>query len=247
MSGFSILATVAGFACPGNADAASISLGAASSFAVLGGQTVTNTGPSVITGDLGVSPGSSITGFPPGVVVGGSLHASDPLALQAQADLTDAYNALTALAGSGIAIGASLGGVTLSPGVYTIAADATLTGTLTLDAGGQTNPLFVILFSGTLTTATGSQMTLINGANADNVFFRLDTATLGTSSSISANVLALNSITANTGTSINGRLLARNGAVTLDTNVVTVPAAVPEPSVAVLGALGLLALARRKR
>jgi hypothetical protein len=200
--------------------AAPVPLGTADSFAVLAGTTVTNTGPSVITGDLGVSPGSAVTGFPPGVVVG-TVHAADVVAGQAQTDLTTAYNNA---AGQGPAspVVADLGGQTLAPGVYNSAIGLGLTGTLTLDAAGDPNATFVFQAGSTLVTASASAVQLINGAQACNVFWQVgSSATLGTNSSFVGNILALTSATVTTGTVVNGRVLARNGAVTLDTNTIS--------------------------
>ncbi|MER5646828.1 ice-binding family protein [Streptosporangium sp. NPDC002524] len=195
-------------------------LGTVTSYAVLGGSAVTNTGPSVLTGDLGVSPGSAITGFPPGLVVG-AVHAADAAAAQAQADLTTAYNnAAGQVADATLAT--ELGGATLTPGTYNSALGTfQITGELTLDAQGDPNAVFIFQAASTLITASASTVNLINGAQACNVFWQVgSSATLGTGSSFVGNILALTSITATTGAVIDGRLLARNGAVTLDTNTV---------------------------
>ena len=198
-----------------------VNLGTANSFAVLAGSTITNTGPTTINGDIGVSPGSAITGFPPGIV-SGTIHATDAVALQAQTDLTIAYNdaagrePVTVVAGD-------LVGLTLVPGVYKSASSLLLTGTLTLDAQGAPNAVFIFQMGSTLTTASASNVNLINGAQACNVFWQVgSSATLGTNSNFTGDILALTSITANTGAKVNGRLLARNGAVTLDTNTITI-------------------------
>ncbi|WP_436762874.1 ice-binding family protein [Streptosporangium sp. V21-05] len=196
-------------------------LGTVTSYAVLGGSAVTNTGPTVLTGDLGVSPGSAITGFPPGLVVG-AVHAADAAAAQAQADLTTAYNnAAGQVADATIAT--ELGGATLTPGTYNSALGTfQITGELTLDAQGDPDAVFIFQAASTLVTASASTVNLINGAQACNVFWQVgSSATLGTGSSFAGNILALTSITATTGAVIDGRLLARNGAVTLDTNTVT--------------------------
>src|SRR5687768_6688062 len=195
------------------------SLGTAQSFAVLAGSTVTNTGASVITGDLGVSPGSAVTGFPPGVVIG-TIHAADAVALQAQNDLTTQYNALTAAACSANLTVQDLGGMTLTSGVYCFDSSAQLTGTLTLNAQGNPNATFIFKTGSTLTTASGSSLLLINGGNPCGVAWRIgSSATLGTTTSFIGNLIALTSITLTTDASIiGGRALARNGAVTLDNN-----------------------------
>ncbi|MFD5032536.1 ice-binding family protein [Streptomyces sp. NPDC058405] len=190
------------------------------SFAVLAGTTVTNTGPSVVTGDLGVSPGATITGFPPGVV-NGATHAADATALQAQADLTVTYNRAAALPPDST-ISGDLGGLTLAPGVYNAASTLALTGTLTLDAAGDANAAWVFQIGSTLTTASASSVLLVNGAAARNVVWQVGTfATLGTGSAFVGTILALTSITVTTGATIDGQVLARNGAVTLDTNTIT--------------------------
>ena len=198
-------------------------LGTAESFAVLGGQTVTNTGSSVITGNVGVSPGSAVTGFPPGIVIGGTIHAADAVAAQAQSDLTTAYNSLQALPFDVNLTGQDLGGLFLMPGVYNFDTSAQLTGVLTLDGAGNSASRFVFQIGSTLTTASNSAVLLINGANANNVFWVVgSSATLGTNTVFAGNILALTSITLNTGASITcGRALARNGSVTLDSNTIT--------------------------
>jgi type VI secretion system secreted protein VgrG len=197
------------------------SLGSAQSYAVLGGSTVTNTGSSVITGDLGVSPGLAVTGFPPGLVVSGTIHAADAAALAAQDSLTTAYNSLVSQACTQDLTGQDLGGLTLTPGVYCFSTSAQLTGTLTLNALGDANAVFIFKIGSTLTTATGSSVVQINGANLCNTFWQVgSSATLGTTTTFVGNILALTSITLTTGASVAGRALARNGAVTLDTNTV---------------------------
>jgi hypothetical protein len=209
---------------------AQVSLGTAQNFGVLGGSTVTNTGPTVVTGQLGVSPGSAVTGFPPGVVVGGSIHSNDAVAMQAQNDLTTAYNAAAGLPCGTNLTGQDLGGLVLTSGVYCFATSAGLTGTLTLNMQGNPNALFVFQIGSTLTTASGSSVLLINsgGACPTNVFWQVgSSATLGTGSSLQGDILALTSITLTTGSTTSGRTLARNGAVTLDTNTVGACALAP--------------------
>ncbi|HUP82647.1 MAG TPA: ice-binding family protein [Candidatus Limnocylindria bacterium] len=210
------------FALTGNVAASSaVGLGTADAFAVLGGSTVTNTGPSVINGDLGVSPGSAVTGFPPGIV-NGTIHAADATAAQAQADLTTAYNNAAGQACDTDLTGQDLGGLTLTAGVYCFSSSAGLTGTLTLNAQGNSGALFIFQIGSTLTTASASRVRLINGARPCNVFWQVgSSAVLGTTTSFVGNIMALTSITMTTGATLQGRALAQNGAVTLDTNVIT--------------------------
>jgi Ice-binding-like/IPTL-CTERM motif len=197
------------------------SLGTAQTYAVLGGSTVTNTGSSVITGDLGVSPGSAVIGFPPGLVSAGTIHAADAAALQAQNDVITAYNNLTGQACTADLTGQDLGGLTLTPGVYCFSTSAQLTGTLTLNAQGNPAAVFIFKMGSTITTASNSRVVLSNGGQTCNVFWQVGTsATLGTGTAFAGNILALASITLTTGAQVIGKTLARNGAVTLDTNAV---------------------------
>ena len=219
-----LLAIAASLAlCVASIEAEAQILGTAETFGVLGGSAVTNTGPSVITGNLGVSLGSAVTGFPPGMVVGGTIHAGDAFSALAQAGVTTAYNTLFALPTSpgGDLSGQDLGGLVLGPAVYAFQASAQLTGTLTLDGQGNSAAQCVFKIGSTLTTASNVAGLLINGANANNENWAVGSfATLGTNTSFVGNIVALTSITLNTGASIVcGR--ARNGAVTLDNNVIT--------------------------
>lgn len=208
------------------------SLGSAASFAVLGASTVTNTGSSVVTGDLGVSPGTAVTGFPPGSIASGTLHSADASAGAAQNSLTTAYNALASQACNQDLTGQDLGGKTLTPGVYCFSSTAQLTGTLTLNAQGDTSAVFIFKIGSSLTTASGSSVVVINAGSLCNIFWQVgSSATLGTSTSFAGNILALTSITLNTGASVTGRTLARNGAVTLDSNAVTAACTTGTPPV----------------
>ena len=210
-------------------DAQAQLLGTAEDFGVLAGTTVTNTGPSVIMGNIGVSPGSAIVGFPPGIVVPpGTIHAGNAVAAQAQVDLTTAYNTLMGLPSQVNLTGQNLGGLVLLPAVYSFATSAQLTGVLTLNGQGNSASQFVFQIGSTLTTASNSAVLLINGANGNNVYWAVgSSATLGTNSVFTGNIVALTSITLNTGASLTcGRALARNGAVTLDNNTITLCAPV---------------------
>jgi hypothetical protein len=196
-------------------------LGTAQSFAVLGGSTVTNTGATVVDGNLGVDPGLSITGFPPGLVHG-TIHAGDAVALQAQNDVTTAYNTLAGQALTKDLTGQDLGGMTLVAGVYRFSSSAQLTGALTLDAQGDTSSVFVFQIGSTLTTASNSSVLVINGGQDCNVFWQVgSSATLGTTTAFKGNILALASITLNTNANLIGRALARTAAVTMDSNDVS--------------------------
>jgi uncharacterized repeat protein (TIGR01451 family) len=200
-------------------------LGTASAYAVLAGSTVTNTGATAIFGNVGVSPGSAITGFPPGVVSGGAIEANNGSAVQAHADLATAYGVIAgeAFIPANNLTGTDLGGLTLTPGVYHFDTAAQLTGTLTLDAEGNPNARFDFQIGTTLTTASASAITMINGGLADNVYFQVgSSATLGVNTAFEGNILADQSVTLNTNASMTqGRAMAIIGAVTLDTNPVS--------------------------
>ena len=201
-----------------------LSLGSAQSFAVLGGSTVTSTGPTMITGDLGVSPGTAVTGLPPGTMTG-TLHAGDAVALQAQTDLTAAYNALASAECTVTLTGQDLGGRTLTPGVYCFAASAPLNGVLTLDAQGNPDAVFVFQIGSTLLAAINSSVRVINGARDPNVFWQVgSSATLASGVAFRGSIIAYSSITLSQGTRVSGRALARTGAVTMDTSSVFIPA-----------------------
>ena len=256
-SQIALVGSILGFGLIGanSAQAASISLGTASNFAVLGGSTVTNAGASIITGDLGVSPGSAVTGFPPGIVTApGTIYAGDPVAFQAQADNQTTYNYLASLTPTQNLTGQDLGGQTLTPGVYFFSSSAQLTGTLTLNNLADPNALFVFQIGSTLTTASNSSVMVSNGGDYPNVFFQVgSSATLGTGTQFKGNILAKTSITLNTSANIEcGRALAQNGSVTLDTNNISTACAstqqVPEPFT-IIGTLvgGTAALRMRKK
>ena len=189
-------------------------------FAVLAGTTVTNTGSTTVAGDVGVSPGTAVTGFPPGLA-SGAIHSADSAAAQAQVALTSGYVDATGRTG-GTPVAGDLVGQTLTAGVYTSRSSLAESGDITLDAQGNPNAVFIFQVASTLTTGSGSHIILANGAKACNVFWQVgSSATLGTNSVFKGNILALTSITITTGVNLEGRALARNGAVTLDTDIIT--------------------------
>lgn len=195
-------------------------IGASGNFYVLASSTITNTGASAIAEDIGVSPGTSITGFPPGLL-GGSTHSNDAAAIQAQVDLTAAYNDLDGRTPDTDLTGQNLGGMTLSPGIYNFDTTAALTGVLFLDAADDVDAQWIFQIGSTLTTAAGSIAMLLNGGNKDNVAWQVGTSmTTGAGSKFVGNVLANVSITMGASAHIDGRLLARTGAVTLSLNSV---------------------------
>jgi Protein of unknown function (DUF3494). len=204
---------------PALAAVAPVGLGTAGGYAVLAYSTVTNTGPTTISGDVGLHPGTSVTGFNT-VTLHGTQHVADAAALQAKNDLVTAYN--SAAGRTPTTVGTELGGHTFTAGVYNTAAGTLgLTGVLTLDAQGDANAVFIFQAASTLTTASGSSVVLTNRAQACNVFWKVtSSATLGTSSAFAGNILALASITLTTGATLAGSALAQTGAVTLDTNVI---------------------------
>lgn len=195
------------------------SLGVAASFRVLGASMVTNTGATTIEGNLGVSPGLAITGFPPGLVIGGAVHAGDATALQAQSDVTAAYLVLAGETCTSNLTGQDLGGLTLTQGVYCFSSEAQLTGTLTLNAQGDPSAVFVFQVGSTLTTASNASVVFTNGGQDCGAFWQIgSSATLGSHTAFAGSILALTSIALETGASVSGRALARNGAVTMDAN-----------------------------
>jgi hypothetical protein len=182
---------------------APVPLGGADGFAVMAGSTVTSAGVSAVTGDLGLSPGTAVTGFPPGTI-NGTLHAGDATAVQAHADLATAYTDAVGRAPA-VPILGDLGGVTLTPGVYAAGAALTLAGTLTLDAQGNPAAVFILQAGSTLGTAAGSQVNLAGGAQSCNVFWQVgSSATLGASSGLAGTILASTSISMGDGVTIEG-------------------------------------------
>ncbi len=250
------------------ATAQTVPLGSATSFGVLAASAITNVGPTIVNGDLGIHPNnaSSVTGFtfstPPGPgIVNGVTHFADAVALQAQTDATTAFNTLAGLPCTAT-IPADLGGMTLTPGVYCSTSSMGLTGAVTLN--GQNDPAarFVFKVGSALTTASGASVNVINGAQSCNIFWQVgSSATLGTGTSFRGTVIAFSSVTVTTGTTVNGRTIARTGAVTADSASISVctvgggtnppPTSTPVPALgvgfALLMALSLLVVATRRR
>jgi ice-binding like protein len=216
---------VAAFAVvPAAAEAAPVNLATVTPFVVLGGQTVTNTGPSVLNGELGVSPGAALPGFGLPAVVNGATHANDAVAAQAQLDLTTAYDVAAGQAETADLTATDLGNRTLTTGAYRYTGDALLTGPLTLDAQGDPNAQFVFMIAGQLTTASASSVLLINGASPCNVFWQVgSSATLGSTTAFQGNLMALTSVSLDNAVTVQGRVLARNGQVSLINDVLTAP------------------------
>ena len=207
--------------------AQNVSLGTAANFGVLAGSAVTNTGPTVVTGNVGVFPGTAISGFPPGGLVSGFQHSADTVAQQAQADLTTAYNDAATRPSCTTIAGGLLGGLTLTPGIYCMGV-GDLTGTLTLNGAG----VYIFQMASSLTTASSSSVALTNGASACGVWWQVtSSATIGTSTAMVGNILALTSITMNTNATLDGRALARNALVSLASNTVTACSGGPAPPV----------------
>jgi len=220
-SGLALAMGCFALAVPAGAQASAVDLGTSAPFVVLGGSAVTNTGPSVLNGDLGVAPGTSLTGFGSPTVVNGATHDNDAVANTAQGDLTTAYNAAAGQPYSpgNDLTGIDLGNKTLTAGAYHFSSSAQLTGALTLDAQGDPTAQFVFEIGSTLTTASASSVVLVNGASPCNVFWQVgSSATLDTDTAFQGNILALTDVSLNARASVLGRVLARNGAITLINN-----------------------------
>jgi Ice-binding-like len=201
---------------------ATISLGSTAPFGVLAATTVTTIPTTTINGDLGVSPGNTVSGAP---ILNGTLHLGDPIAAQAQLDLTTAYNDAAGRTIAAISVTGNLGGLTLAPGLYKSTSSLEISsGDLTLDAQGDPNAVWIFQMASTLVTTVGRKVILTGGAQAANIYWQVgSSATIGGSSVFKGTILADQSITMNTGATLDGRALARNGAVALDANTITVP------------------------
>ena len=201
-----------------------VALRSATGVGILGGSTVTNTGPTSVTGDLGVSPGSAVTGFPPGILIG-MQQAGTPTSAQAMGDLTTAYDDAAGRSLCPITIAGNLGGMTLAPGLYKSTSSLEISsGDLTLDAEGDADAVFIFQMASTLTTSPGRQVILAGGARAENIYWQVgSSATLGTTTAFHGTIMADQAITLGTGATLNGRALARIAAVSLDSNTVVTP------------------------
>ena len=199
-----------------------VPLGSAAPFGVLAATTATTIPTTTINGDLGVSTGNTVSGAP---IVNGTLHLGDPIAAQAQLDLTTAYNDAAGRTVAAITVAGNLGGQTLAPGLYKSASSLEISsGDLTLDAQGDPNAVWIFQMGSTLVTTVGRQVILTGGAQAARIFWQVgSSATIGGSSVFKGTILADQSITMNTSATLDGRTLARNGAVALDANTITVP------------------------
>ena len=201
---------------------ATIVLAGASTFAILAGSAVSNTGATTVTGDLGLSPGSSVGGFPPGILIG-TQHINDVIVNQAKLDLTAAYNDAAGRTCTDIVtLSGNIGGLTLTPGLYKSTSSlAVSSGDVTFDAKGNSSAIFIIQIASTLTTTSGRKVILSGGALASNIFWQVGTsATFGTTSVFKGTVMAMQSITFNTGATLDGKGLARIGAVVMAGNAI---------------------------
>ena len=200
----------------------SVALGAADNFAILCGAEVTNTGPSVITGDIGLSPGTSIGGFPPGIL-NGTIHINDTAAVQAKLDIVAAYNDAAGRSATDIVtVSGNIGGLTLTPGLYKSTSSLAISsGDLTFDALGNPNAVFVIQVASSFTVTSGRKVILAGGASASNIFWQVgSSATFGTTCDFKGTVIAMESISFNTGATLTGRALCRTGAITMASNTI---------------------------
>lgn len=201
-----------------------ISLGGSSVLAILAGAAISNTGATNVTGDIGLSPGSSIGGFPPGILIG-TQHINDNIATQAKLDLTAAYNdAAGRTATDIVTLSGNIGGLTLTPGLYKSTSSLAISsGDLTFDAKGNANAVFIIQIASTFTTTSGRKVILAGGASASNIFWQVgSSATFGTTSVFKGTVMVMQSITFNTGATLDGKALARTGAISMAGNIIVI-------------------------
>lgn len=201
---------------------ASVELGGASNIAILAGSAITNTGATSVTGNMALSPGSSMGGFPPGILVG-VIHINDEIATQAKLDLTAAYNDAAGRTSTDIVtLSGNIGGLTLTPGLYkTTSSLAISSGNLTFDAKGDVDAVFIIQIASSLTVTSGRQVFLAGGAKASNIFWQVgSSATFGTTSVFKGTLMVMQSITFNTGATLDGKALARTGAVIMAGNTI---------------------------
>lgn len=201
---------------------AKVELAGAFDVAILAGSAISNIGATSVTGDMALSPGSSIGGFPPGVLVG-DIHINDGIATQAKLDLTAAYNDAAGRTSTDIVtLSGNIGGLTLTPGLYKSTSSLAISsGDLTFDAKGNANAVFIIQIASSLTTTSGRQIILAGGAKAENIFWQVgSSATLGTTSVFKGTIMAMQSISFYTGATLDGKALARNGAVVMAGNTI---------------------------
>jgi hypothetical protein len=199
-----------------------VPLATTSTFAILAGSSVTNTGATTITGDLGLSPGSSIGGFPPGILTG-TQHINDVTATQAKLDLTAAFNnAAGRISTDIVTLSGNIGGLTLTPGLYKSTSSLAISsGDLTFDAKGNADAIFIIQIASSLTTTSGRKVFLSGGAQASNIFWELgSSANFGTTSAMKGTILVMQSITFNTGATLDGKALTRTGGITMAGNTI---------------------------
>ncbi len=201
---------------------ANVTLGATANLAILAGEAVTNTGATVITGDLGLNPGTSVGGFPPGIL-NGTMQINTETAIQAKLDLTAAYNDVAARTSTDIVtLSGNMGGLTLTPGLYKSTSSLAISsGDLTFDAKGDENATFIIQIASSLTTTSGRQVILKGGASAANIFWQVGSSvTFGTTSVFKGTVMAMESITFNTGATLDGRAFAQSGTIVMEANTI---------------------------
>jgi hypothetical protein len=199
-----------------------VQTGSFANLAIIAGSAVTNTGATVITGDIGLSPGTSVGGFPPGIL-NGTLHINDSIATRAKQDLTAAYNDAAGRTSTDIVtLSGNIGGLTLTPGLYKSTSSLAISsGDLTFDAKGNPNAVFIIQIASSLTTTSGRKIFLAGGASASNIFWQVgSSATFGTTSVFKGTVLVMQSITFNTGATLDGRAFARTGGVAMAGNTI---------------------------